>query len=336
MMQRKIDEYVELLADNMALMGNYAHFVNSSKKMLLVEGTTDEKFVRKMINDDVWCITAVDAFSNEDFLMPPGKRQSQNNKLAIIGVTYGLSKYPTLINSKGLEKWNVYGMIDMDFDEPTNHTDTPKLFITDTHDLETLLLSTDDSLMDRIDRCTIADEDIQKSYFIAYQLGIIRVLIHDVCSEVSLKLLSAGEKEINYSEFIANDLRLNISKLMSFLYNGNKSFYSVQKWKKVVENVLHAKTVKKKFNAAGSWKQSIEDFDLKKIPDFWNMVNGHDILALLRYLNDDAKRVYSNSRGRSLNREFEMDLIESYDYNNVRLTKLYSKMRKENVVKDIS
>lgn len=333
MEQKKINQYVELLADNIVLMRNYVKFAGSSKRILVVEGSTDEKFVKKIINDDVWCVTALDAFSNEDCMMMSEEKLIKTNKEVIINVVYGLSVFPTLINSKGLGDWNVYGMVDMDFDSSEAHTDSSKLFITDTHDLETLLLSTDGELLGRLDKCTLPEEDIRRAYFVAYQIGFARSVIKPICKkELDLKPISAGKEDIDYKLFVKDD-RLDIAALMKFINKGKMNGLSSAKLNQFIKKVLADKQLKKKVDDSGVWKQSLEEFCNASVNDFWNKMIGHDILALIRYFNPDAKRVYSNSRGHSLNREFEFDLIDKYIYENILSTNIYANMKCESVAK---
>lgn len=333
MEQKKINQYVELLADNIVLMRNYAKFAGSSKRILVVEGSTDEKFVKKIINEDVWCVTALDAFSNEDCMMMSEEKLVKANKEVIINVVYGLSVFPAVINTKGLDDWSVYGMVDMDFDSAETHTNTSKLFITDTHDLETLLLSTDGDLLGRLDKCTLPEEDIKKAFFVAYQIGFARSIIKPVCkNELDLKPISAGKEDIDYKQFIKND-RLDIVALMKFVNKGAMNGLSSAKLNQFIKKVLADKQVKKKVDDSGVWKQCLEDFSNATVNDFWNKMIGHDILALIRFFNSDAKRVYSNSRGRSLNREFEFDLIDKYLYENIVTTNIYANMKGEKVAK---
>ena len=331
--QKKINQYVELLADNLVFLANYARFAGSSKKMLIVEGATDREFLRNLINEDVWCVTAKDAFSNEDYLSMTEKQLSRSIKIVIIDVVYGLAVYPMLINSKGLDEWSIYGMIDMDFDPSSAHTNTNKLFITDTHDLETLMLSTDEKLLTKLDKCTITDEDIQKALYVSYQLGFLRKTINDVCKkEISLRPLEPGKRDIDYGLFV-DDCRVSVPDLIKFLNSSRINGLPTPKMEQMINKVLKNKAIKKKTDEEGLWKQGLKDFDKSAIGDFWNVVNGHDILALLRFYNEGAKQAYSNIGGSSLNREFEFDLIDKYDYANFSRTKIYTNMKSETVVK---
>ena len=64
-----------------------------------------------------------------------------------------------------------------------------------------------------------------------------------------------------------------------------------------MKKVLSHNSIKKRVDKSGLWKQSPEDFDPSSAEDFWNVVNGHDILAILRLINEDAETAYSNAGG---------------------------------------
>ena len=99
-----------------------------------------------------------------------------------------------------------------------------------------------------------------------------------------------------------------------------------------MKKVLSHNSIKKRVDKSGLWKQSPEAFDPSSAEDFWNVVNGHDILAILRLINEDAETAYSNAGGRLLNRDFEVDLIENYDYDCIKSTKIYADMKSEAIV----
>ena len=332
MKQETVNKHVELLAANMALKANYARFAGSSKRMIIVEGNTDRKFVQNILLEDVWCMTSEDVFTNDFYRRTDSEQVKKSNKQIIVDVVYGLDVYPTLITTKGLEEWRVYGMIDRDFDDSRLHQKSKKLFITDTHDLETLLLSTDEKLLGKIDKCTISAEDIRVAFFISYQLGVIKNAIIDVCgSYLSVGPLSAGNKDINYGEFIS-DRNVSVPALMNYLNSNIKHRLPAPKLGLYMKKVLSHNSIKKRVDKSGLWKQSPEDFDPSSAEDFWNVVNGHDILAILRLINEDAETAYSNAGGKLLNRDFEVDLIENYDYDCIKSTKIYADMKSEAIV----
>ena len=324
---KSVERAVNMLAGTLHMRMDFNSFNTGKQKLLIVEGQTDEKFIKGHLRDDVVCMVANKAFGTGNGFAP---KPTINNKRAIIEVVYGLSVLPAIIKCpKGSEKWSVYGMIDMDFDDEGSHSNTSKLFVTDTHDLETLMILTDGGLFQRIKKCAISTDDTQKALFMAYQMGKIRQLISD---EISIEPISSGKREVVYSSFFSEDYKVSIGAVISYINQNTEEPLSAAKEKKLVSRLLKDKSIKKCLSQEGFWKDNLESFDIQKTDDFWNVVNGHDILSLLRHINDDARRIFKKSSMYSLNREFEMALIEAYNPSNFKKTKIYSCMVAENVV----
>lgn len=115
----------------------------------------------------------------------------------------------------------------------------------------------------------------------------------------------------------------------------NENNWKSRKVTKLVDDVLAGKIIKKLFSKDGVWKGEWSDFDTNMADDFWGIVNGHDILSALRYANQDATKRYSNIDGCCLNRDFEMDLIDKYDYSSLVDTEMYQEMRKAEIVNQV-
>jgi len=282
----------------------------------------------------VVCLVANKAFG----LQRGFGQETINCKSAIMKVVYGMSKIPMLINCpKGSEKWTIFGMIDLDYDSPTGeYMSTPRLFVTDTHDLETLLLSTDDGLLQKLDECVIPVEDSKKAFFLAYQLGVLRQVIYEVNdSTLTLKpIIGGGQADVEYASFV-NGYEINLKKFLDFLNEQSDESVSAPKLKKLLEKSASDKRIKKKITKEYTWNSSWEEFDSSKVADFWKVVNGHDILSLLKFINQDAAEKYDNKKAFSLNRDFELDLVANYEYANFEGTKIYKEMRNEKVVTPI-
>ena len=323
-----VQDIVNKLAGAMHMRMDFNSFSKGEKKLLIVEGQTDERFIRDHLNEDVLCLVANKAFGlNNGF----DARQSINHKNAIIHVIYGLSQIPTLIRCpQGSENWKVYGMIDMDFDEEERFTRTDKLFITDTHDLETLMISTDANLFEKIEDCIIRPEDLKKALFISYQLGKMKQILNGA---VSTSPLSRASEQVDYSRFVLTDYRVSLLELIKYLNSESGGQLNTTKVKKLYDRLCKDKSVKKMLTKEGIWGKEINSFDISEIDDIWNTVNGHDILSLLKYLNEDAAYKFRNRSSYHLDREFEIALVEAYDHTKFGDTEICSKMIKENVAK---
>ena len=328
----EINKQIKMLIGNLSFTMDYNQLIKGTKRLLIVEGQTDKKFIESILKDDVVCVVA-----NKAFGVNKGISQERfNSKCAIMQVVYGMSKIPIVLNiPKGFEKCIVFGLIDLDFDsESAQYLNTPRLFVTDTHDLETLLLSTDTKLLQRIDNCSISESDIRKALYLAYQIGLLRKVIYDLNKmDLSLQAIASGA-EISISEFL-EEYDVSVRDFVHYINQNDSRRITQPNEKKLADAVIADKRIKKKLDKNGKWKSALESFETSTYPDFWDVVNGHDILSILRYLNEDAARKYSNSGAYRLNRDFEMDLIENYDYSYLGNTKVYSDMRVEKVVKEV-
>ena len=213
----KVNEYVNSLMANLSFKADYQSFLkkNGEKaRLLIVEGTTDETFVKNVISPDVACMIARKAFMKRASFGAETREQAINYKAAIVQLVYGLSKMPQIISCKGSENWIVYGMIDLDFDDEDSnlYKKTSQLFVTDTHDLETLLLSTDSELLRRVKRCSIDEKDIKWAFSVAYQLGVMRSVLRDSDMRLDLSALAAGSTD--YSCFVDDEGRISTKKLI--------------------------------------------------------------------------------------------------------------------------
>ncbi len=327
-----IQKLVNLLAVHVKFKLDYRAFLNKERKLLIVEGKTDQDFIKKVQSETVDCIVAANVFkSNAQFrTSDTGKVNCKN---AIVIIITGISHYPSpfIQYPEKMDEWDTYGLVDKDCEELQFQRPTPRLFITDTHDLETLLLSTDDELLSRLKECKISKEDIERAYFIAYQLAETRTLLDDYHEELDLRVLSGGSSDIRFYEFLEND-RININRLISYISSNSKEPLSGARIKKLCSNVCRSKSGKKLYDATGLWRHSLSDF-ISNIPaDFWDEVNGHDILQLLMFINETAFAAFGDSQGYTLNRSFEMSLIAAYEYSNFSKTNLKKRMIQEGLL----
>lgn len=330
----QIKKYIKILVGNLSFTMDYNKFLKKGlKHLLIVEGQTDKKFIENILCDDIVCMIANKAFG----IQKGFGKESINFKNAIMQVVYGMSKVPNLLNlPKYFENFKTFGMIDLDYDNPEeNHPS--RLFVTDTHDLETLLMSTDNYILQRLGDCFISLDDSKKAFYLAYQLGLLRKIIFDIKDkDFKLTSISTGtNNEIDYSCFI-EEFEINITKLVRFLNNKNDFCLSSAKEKKIIDKILADKRLAKRLDKNKKWNLDWKFFEPSSIEDFWEIVNGHDILSLLRFINQNVAQKYNNKDEYLLNRDFEEALIGNYNYSSIKETKIYKDMRTENVVKEIT
>ena len=309
----EIERFAGLLAANAKFKLDYNNYISNKRKLLIVEGKTDHKFIKSIQNDCVDCLVAAEVFkSNNQFRTKSS--EAINCKNAIVKIITGISHYPSpfVKYPDDLDKWDLYGLVDSDFEEFGSVRPTPRLFVTDTHDLETLLLSTDNDLLFRLKGCKIHHDDIARSYCLAYQLAIIRDELYK--KNIDIKAINCGSRQVDFSAFIEDG---GVSK--SKINENTKTFCA-------------HKNIKKRIDTQGCWKQDKNDFSTSFPSRFWNVVNGHDILQLLMYCNKSAKSAYGDSDGYSLYRSFEFELIAVYDYSQFSKTELCEKMNQAKLI----
>lgn len=330
--QKKLDAFSKNLVGLLALKANYGNFEKTQKKLLIVEGSTDKRFLEKIKLDEIKCA------SIDQLFMPANDSERfgfcESHKEAIFEVVYSLSAIPSLLDvPDGLKDWSIYGMVDRDNDISAAYTRTNTLFVTDTHDLETLILSTDKQVLQRIE-CLITDEQYGQSLFIAYQIGVIRKGIFEVDADSPILSAIKAGTDCDFSEFCNSDNRIDLKEMIKILCSHYK--LKLNKSKKIDKELLSSKQYKSLFNEEGVWKQFFSDFDTSKIPDIWQILNGHDILTALRYLNSEAARKYaSNILQSGINRKFENAIIENYDYSKLKDTEMYTKMIEAGLVHEV-
>ncbi len=328
----KSDEVKELckrLFDNIHFKLDCNKYINQKRKLLIVEGSTDEKFIDPIKRQTVDCVVASKVFrSNAAFSTTQNK--SVNCKDAIYKLIVGISDYPSpfITYEKDIDKWDLYGLIDRDNEDLDLSRPISRLLVTDTHDLETLMMSTDDGLLFRLDGCIIPQDDIDKACFLANQLSLSRSLLRGYYDKDSFDShkLSFGSNNVDFSMIFDAD-RINLQKLINYVSTNSAKPLLMSKRRKIYESVKISKQGKKLFDADGKWKGSLSDFSAKRPVDFWLTVNGHDILQLLMFVNENVCYCFGNKDGIGLNRSFEIKLIDNYDYSNFIKTELSNKMK---------
>lgn len=367
--------------------------------ILLVEGATDTHFITGLSKQQ-----SIKVRLKDECIEPVSQTKTVKDcKWAIIGILYGL--YLQLIE---YPNWKVFGMIDKDFDDDDDggckKTIKDQLFIMDTHDLETLMLSSTEEkiptkLLQKIEGCeTIKDADVNAALFMAYQLGTMRKLFKKLNKKISDKSSNksdqkpilyedeqedylndlpdnisdysylydcdpdvssnrSGKKRISYDKdnssskssskkqnaftpiynievypqiFPSSDLRISLNGLISYLYKNKNTRESILKHlskdKSIGEYLVEE-------NKDIKWKSGIGSFKVDKTKELWNVANGHEILSLLRYLNDKVGKEFAPKR--ELDRSFEFALIDAYNNNtdNFKDTEICKRMVAEGIVK---
>ena len=291
--------------------------------ILLVEGATDEQFIRPFLAKHILCTIGDGSLAGD----PP------NAKAAILGIVRGVDKFKTLLRFNSAWKdVKVFGMVDRDYDAPSSYDREKYLFVTDTHDLETLVVSTDRDVFDRISGCTIPASDLKKSLYMAYQVGCVVKVFRG--AGITVRRIMSAHSEVAYSEMFLPDWRISLRKALSCA-TGETAVNSV-KFKKQAERLAKDKRLRRYLDADMCWKDSLDSFDEGNVKDLWDNVNGHDLMTLLRYLNAGVANWFQPKsfflKSGHPDRAFEMVLIQTYDKERFKSTKMYGRMAEAGVL----
>lgn len=305
---------------------------NGNKKLydtktiiLYVEGPTDKEFFDHILKANVACsdIGTSNHASNEirnNCETEEKGNSSENRKKAV--------KEAILWR----EDKNKFGVVDRDGDENEElGWNARGVFFTDTYDLETMLMFTDNEWHTRMG---IPHEDVKKAIFIAVQLSNIKPALHAVnCKKVSE--LNSGSKEVEYSKFIndKSDCKISLSMLLTYLFTNesNKERKSLDVIK-AMQSSKACKRIISKFSKEGLrlWVDDFAEIDTTTV-SLWQAINGHTVLQSLRFVNDEANKKYKPGKDEKI-RKFEYALIDAYNYTCFRKTRLYQLMGKEELI----
>ena len=206
---------------------DYKVFSKQTEKYLLVEGDLDRQFFDNQFAKSVQCVVVSNIIRSRGALSSSffkSKSQTQNVKTniksvvceTIIGIAQ-LSAAPWMQTSgkvkwpPKMEKWPLYGIIDLDFNDEEQYEKYKKLFVTETHDLETMLLATDENVLSKLN-CDFTEDQIKKAFFMAYQMAFIRKNLPDDLPHV-LDKIQNHSGEVDFPSFF-DGLKMNLSKLL--------------------------------------------------------------------------------------------------------------------------
>jgi len=329
----EVIKYKDNLLNNLRFLGEYDVAVGLRKKVLLVEGATDQKFIGHIKGADTRCLSVADfmrarsAFSTSRSPAPA----PYNSKVVITTILKHIAWYPDYFDfPKGAETWPLYGLVDNDFDDSNEYARVTKLFFTDTHDLETLMMATDKDLLTRLKQCSITADEMKAALYIANQMAAFRQTIKDN-GNLNPGLINTSDGTIAFEEFTDGNM-VDLAKLLQYINGKSENTLSKEKLKRTRESII--KDMKKKLDKEGRWKKSLESFVVNADSDFWMDVNGHDVLSAICYKNPSVREVFINQGGYSQNRDFEFALSETYDYDCLKGTKLYAKLQAAGLLKE--
>lgn len=321
----------DALLNHLRFLGEYDTAAGLRKKVLLVEGATDKEFVRHVQRADIRCLSVADFMRTRKVFSTSPTPTTYNSKGVIITILKRIACFPEFFDfPKGAETWPLYGLVDKDFDDINEYVRVTKLFFTDTHDLETLMMATDKDLFTKLTQCSITADEVTSALYIADQMAAFRKAIGDN-GNLSPGLINESDGTIAFEEFTSGNM-IDLSKLLQYINGKSENTLSREKLKKTRESIM--KDLKKKLDKEGCWKKTLESFVVNADSDFWKDVNGHDVLSAICYKNPSVRNVFVNKGGFSQNRDFEFALSETYDYDCLKRTKLYTKFQDAGLLKE--
>ncbi len=307
---------------------NYLHQMrNAEQKAFIVEGFTDEEFINRVKKSNIF------VFSIGDYINARAEMLNNSNaKVAILDIFQRLQA-PSFFNfPPGCGQWEIYGLIDRDYGDDTQNCLRPRLFITDTHDIETLILFTDSEAVNRIKKFRVSTDAYRNVLHLAYQLACYRHALYKMENKkIDLKDLSSSDGTINYSAFVDNDT-INPTKLLKMLYLKRDNQMPKKALNRLVQSIQNDRKIKKNFDKNGLWRMKKESFSTDQVEDFWQFVRGHDILSAICFYDLSAKAAYRDTGGYKINREFEKDLVAVYDISLFSRTELFNKMKEADLL----
>lgn len=262
----------------------------SDKVMIFVEGKSDVLFFEKLLNEP-----------NIKFELSDGK---QNAKKQLKKIKQATPKYGH----------HAIGICDADFDHLNNNKEYPPIFLTDTHDYETMILQDIGikSLITEhcIDKFKLAlNRNLLKNASnLTYQIGLIK-----------WSNSKSSQFRLNFKD--KNDEPLNLSEFIKF-----KDFDGKFDQDKYIERVMSQSA--KQSQIKTTLLKEMQILELQQA-DKYQVCNGHDLavimaLIICNYENQNNKRVLLTKLNQA---DIESNLRLSYNIDNFKKTDLYKQLK---------
>ena len=332
-----IESYKGYLMSWLRMNKDYDDALGLSRKTVLVEGFTDEKFYKRVLREDTRCVNAKNIVERDQKGFRTGSgsgKVSINCKDLIVRLMEALALYSENLGfPKNAKVWPLFGIVDRDDEEDAEYAMINKLFITDTRDLETLILSTDMKVLTRLEKCHLSEEEIREALYVAEQLGAYKKAIKQEGSLSSWKI-NAENGTVDYSKF-TKDKTVDLQMLLDFINRNNEQGEKPKKAAKLKDiKAAIVKGMKKQLDKDGNWKKTLQEFSPEESKTIWLIVNGHDVLSAVCYIKPEVDTAFSSEQKHKLNREFELAIIGEYDYECLKTTELYRSLSDADLVRE--
>lgn len=281
---------------------------NKSLNYILVEGKSDYDFFRNqklknILNDNNYYIS-IDAIKN--FTKEKNQQNNESNpfnKELIINIIKAKMLCDFFKNN------SLYAIVDRDFDDeyPNSSIITQNILSNDSHDLETLMLSTDGNIAKNLAITNLNDDFFNRALYMAYQIGCVKYAISNNKEFLNFQISH------NFNQYFKNE-KLNIEKYVVYLSIQNKNKTNI------FQQITKLLKKDNKIDSQNNFITSFENFKNNKPQDTWFIINGHDFTEALQFL---------------LNKDLNVSqlLINSYDNSKFVNCNLYKKMQRKNLTK---
>lgn len=292
------------------------------EKVLLVEGATDREFFTPFLKDGVRCISAAECDKADEMFsgMPTRREGEAPDEVSLSKTTENYKQaIKESITELKFKACCVYGIVDNDTDD---FLAGPLVWTTDTRDLETMLLKTDESLRyNFIDGYTVPQEVVSKSLFLAQQTTYYIDNLRK--NHVPVTALEAENLVITWQTFVGSNCKIDGRALIESLAPDEDALFN-----KIIKS---EKGSGKRLDKNGKWRDELADFKTSEI--FWSEVNGHLIAQAYAYFDERVGELYSSGQRTRLNRTVERSWIRAYDRQNFYKTELSRSMQIAGLIK---
>lgn len=283
-----------------------------------VWGAAHEKVISKKISKDLERKTLVENESENESKDNKDEQKIPSIKNIILAIFRAFENYIDRIIDRENNYFkpfdgHVFGIVDKDDDDGGQLCGTEgRLFITDTHDLETLILSSDKRDCYFIGGKTLTQEELDKACYLAYQLNKFKKKAEDYISKKQKALLKKDNGQyVNFNAMVRDKdkYKLNLEYVISYLNLDDNQV-------KLIKNLFDKDSL--------NWKSSYEDFKKINEAERWLILNGHDIASAVGAVYPDMCE---------LGMSFEKALVLAYDITKFYNTELGKALEAANLIK---
>lgn len=309
----------------MEYLSGLDEYIKQNVKLFLTELSFQESFFEKKVNYilvegkndyDFFKNEKFDKFNNNNYYIPiecltnfiNGNDSEEEPKPMAKQLIVKILKAKLLC--KSFYDSPLFAIVDRDFDDeyPNLSVTTQDILSNDTHDLETLMISTDNDVFKKLPIDNLSLSSFTKALYMAYQIGCVKQVISN--SHFYLDYNTTHD----FNCYFGN-AELDIQKYINFLgSNSNKASSNINQ-------IIKQLRKEGKINCNNKFVTTLEEFTSNPPKDIWFIINGHDFTDALQFVLN-----------RKIKKPTEM-LINFYNAESFKKSKLFEKMKINNLIK---